>query len=74
MALLVYVDDNILTSNNPKASYKFKTYLSRCFRIKDLTPLKYLLGLEMARGPQGLFLSQRKYALEIVNECSLLGT
>ena len=27
----------------------------------------------MARGPQGLFLCQRKYVLEIVDECGLLG-
>ena len=28
----------------------------------------------MTRGPKGLFLSQRKYALEIVDECGLLGS
>ena len=27
----------------------------------------------MARGPKGLFLYQQKYALEIVDKCSLLG-
>ena len=52
----------------------FKNYLNSCFRIKDLGPLKYFLGLEVARGPLGLFISQRKYALEIEEECGLFGS
>ena len=73
-ALLVYVDDVILASNDPRASREFKAYLNTCFRIKDLGPLKYFLGIEVTRGPHGLFLCQRKYALEIVDECGMLGS
>ena len=73
MALLVYVDNIVLASNNSQASNAFKTYLHACFSIKDLGPLKYFLGIEIARGPKRLFLSQRKYALEVVDECGLLG-
>jgi len=60
MALLIYVDDLVLTGKNPKVSVEFKSYLNNCFQIKDLDPLKYFLGTEVARGPQGLFLYQRK--------------
>jgi len=72
MALLVYVDDIVLASNDPHLCDEFKSYLHSCFSIKDLGPLKYFLGIEVARGPKGLFLSQCKYALEIVDECRLL--
>lgn len=41
--------------------------------MKDLGTLKYFLGLEVTRGPQGIFVSQRKYALDIISECGLLG-
>ncbi|KAK3010227.1 hypothetical protein RJ639_010917 [Escallonia herrerae] len=48
-----------------------KKYLNDCFKLKDLGPLKYFLGIEAARGLHGLFLSQRKYALDILSESSL---
>ena len=73
MALLVYVDDIVLASNDHHACANFKSNLHSYFSIKDLGPLKYFLGIEVAHGPKGLFLSQRKYALEIVDECGLLG-
>jgi len=74
MALFVYVDDIILAGNNTEARTEFKSYLRTYFSIKDLGPLKYFLDIEVARGPQGLFLCQRKYVLEIIHEGGLLGT
>ena len=73
MALLVYVDDVMFASSNTQASQKFKNYLNECFSIKDFGPLKYFLGIEIARGPAGIFLCQRKYTLQIIDECGLLG-
>ena len=73
MASLIYVDDIVLASNNTQVSKAFKKYVHACFSIDDLGPLKYLLGIEVARGFERLFLCQRKYALEIGNECGLLG-
>ena len=58
MNLLVYVDDLILVGNNNKVCEAFKNFLDRKFGIKNLGQLKYILGIEMARGKDGLFLSQ----------------
>lgn len=40
--------------------------------MKDLGPLKYFLGIEVARSSDGFFLSQRKYILDIISEAGLL--
>ncbi|KAK2999397.1 hypothetical protein RJ639_022660 [Escallonia herrerae] len=71
LSVLVYVDDLILAGNNSTACSSFKKYLNDCFKLKDLGPLKYFLGIKAARGPRGLFLSQRKYALDILSETGL---
>ncbi|XP_057251474.1 uncharacterized mitochondrial protein AtMg00810-like [Beta vulgaris subsp. vulgaris] len=41
--------------------------------MKDLGVLKYFLGIEVARSSEGIFLSQRKYALDVLSESGMLG-
>ncbi|GKA69167.1 retrovirus-related pol polyprotein from transposon TNT 1-94 [Tanacetum coccineum] len=71
--VLMYVDDLIVSRNDHEAITQFKTYLSNCFHMKDLGNLKYFLGIEVARAKEGIFLCQRKYALDIISEVGLLG-
>lgn len=71
--ILVYVDDFIIACNDAVVLQEFKDYLQRCFRMKDLGKLKYFLGFEVARNASGFYLSQRKYALDIISETGLLG-
>jgi len=72
LIVLFYVDDLIISGNDHEAIMKFKSYLSECFHMKDLGVLKYFLGVEVARNPKGIFLCQRKYALDIFSEAGLL--
>ncbi|GJT37175.1 retrovirus-related pol polyprotein from transposon TNT 1-94 [Tanacetum coccineum] len=71
--VLMYVDDLIVSGNDHEAITQFKTYLSNCFHMKDLGNLKYFLSIEVASAREGMFLCQRKYALDIISEVGLLG-
>ncbi|CAH9089795.1 unnamed protein product [Cuscuta europaea] len=73
LSILVYVDDLVIAGNDSASIAAFKVYLSNCFRMKDLGKLKYFLGLEVARISSGIFLCQRKYALDVLTETGLLG-
>lgn len=73
IALLVYVDDVLIASNNVQAVAHLKVLLDKQFKHKDPGDLKLFLGLEVARSKEGVNLCQRKYALELLNDAGLLG-
>ncbi|CAM8975821.1 unnamed protein product [Rhodiola kirilowii] len=72
LILLVYVDDVIITGTSSSHIAAVKSYIHDKFRIKDLGFLKFFLGLEVARSDDGIFLNQRKYALELLEDNNLL--
>ncbi|KAH9763832.1 retrovirus-related pol polyprotein from transposon RE1 [Citrus sinensis] len=70
-ALIVYVDDMVVTGNDEEETEALQKYLSREFEMKDLGALKYFLGIEVSRSKGGIFLSQRKYALDLLHETGM---
>nr|GEU72821.1 ribonuclease H-like domain-containing protein [Tanacetum cinerariifolium] len=72
IALLVYVDDIVVTGNCVDEINKFKVFLKSKFKIKDLGQLKYFLGIEVIKTDKDLCLSQKKYCLELLKEYGLL--
>lgn len=43
------------------------------FEIKDSGSLKYFLGMEVARSRKGIFVSQRKYTLDLLTKTGMAG-
>lgn len=62
------MDDVLLASNNIELNEDTKQCLDSTFKIKDLGLVKYFLGLEVARSPAGINLSQHKYTLDLLKE------
>ncbi|GJV81324.1 ribonuclease H-like domain-containing protein [Tanacetum coccineum] len=72
VALLVYVDDFIITGNSLDEVENFKLFLKSKFMIKDLGVMKYFLGIEVLDNSNGICMTQRKYCLELIHEFGLL--
>ena len=65
--LLLYVDDMIITGSDSDAISEVKQHLFSTFEMKDLGPLRYFLGIEVASSPKGYLLSQTKYATDVLH-------
>ncbi|XP_019105425.2 uncharacterized mitochondrial protein AtMg00810-like [Beta vulgaris subsp. vulgaris] len=68
---LSYIDDIILTASFDVVRKSIISLLSTEFAMKDLGPLSYFLGIVVTRHAGGLFLSQRKYATEIIDRAGM---
>jgi hypothetical protein len=71
-ALIIYVDDMIITGDDVEEISRLEKDLSTEFEMKNLGGLKYFLDIEVAGSKQGIFLSQRKYVLDLLSEIGML--
>jgi hypothetical protein len=67
-ALLVYVDDIIVTRDDDKERQILSQCLAKEFKIKALGRLKYFLGIEVAHSRLGIFISPQKYVKDLLEE------
>ncbi|GJS42135.1 ribonuclease H-like domain-containing protein [Tanacetum coccineum] len=65
--LLLYVDDIVLTSSSESLLQQIIRSLHQEFAMTDLGQLNYFLGISVTCDSSRLFLSQKKYALEILD-------
>lgn len=72
IVLFVYVDDIIIARPSTSAIESLKMFLKDLFKLEDLGTLKYFLGLEIARSQQGIYLCQRHYTLQLLEDTCLL--
>nr|GEX85360.1 ribonuclease H-like domain-containing protein [Tanacetum cinerariifolium] len=70
--LLLFVDDIILTASSTSLLQRIISSLHAEFAMTDLGPLNYFLGISAMRTTSGIFLSQKKYATEILEQAHIL--
>ena len=69
--LLLYVDDMIITGNDLNGIQELKDFFSQQFEMKDLGHLSYFLGLEIIHSTNGLYITQAKYASDLLSRAGL---
>jgi hypothetical protein len=69
--LLLYVDDIVLTASSSTFLKFIIDTLSREFSMTDLGPLSHFLNIAVTRSSAGLQLSQKHYALDIIQRAGM---
>ena len=79
MFIVLYVDDLIITRSNESLIDEIKSDLSNAFDMSDLGLTHYCLGIEVWQKEDGVFLTQSKYARDLLykfnmQDCKPLST
>lgn len=72
-AILVYLDDLVLNGKNMDSIIEAKNFLSSQFHMKDMGELRYFLRIEVDKPKEGIFISQKKYVVDLLTEYGLQG-
>ncbi|GKA13983.1 ribonuclease H-like domain-containing protein [Tanacetum coccineum] len=70
--LLLYVDDIVLTTSFEILLQQIIRSLHQEFAMTNLGPLNYFLSKSVTRDSLGLFLSQKKYVIEILDRAHMV--
>ena len=61
----------IITGDDLSGIQELKDFLSQQFKMKDLGHLSYFLGLEITHSIDGLYITQAKYASDLLSRAGL---
>nr|GEU62455.1 hypothetical protein [Tanacetum cinerariifolium] len=67
----IYVDDNIFGSTNLKFSKRFENLMHSKFEMSLMREMKSFLGLQIHQSLRDIFITQAKYASEILKKHSM---
>ncbi|GKV46536.1 hypothetical protein SLEP1_g53512 [Rubroshorea leprosula] len=67
----LYVDDLLITGSNSQLLLSFKANLMKEFEMSYLGEMSYFLGMEIHQCESGIFVSQHKYALDVLKKFSM---
>ncbi|CAA7019223.1 unnamed protein product [Microthlaspi erraticum] len=66
LVVSLYVDDLIFTGNDESMCAEFKSSMQREFEMTDMGKMKFFLGVEVHQSSDGIHISQKKYAKEVL--------
>ncbi|GJW01781.1 ribonuclease H-like domain-containing protein [Tanacetum coccineum] len=69
--LLIYVDDIVLTASSADLLQRIISSIHKEFDMTDLGALNYFLGISVTLDSTGMFLSQKKYALDLLDRAHM---
>ena len=72
LLILVYVDDILITGDDPALVHQLIKDLHFEFALKSLGSVNYFLGFEVFRNSTGIYLHQRKYVLDLLQSTHML--
>ena len=67
VTIIVWVDDIIVAANNTQSLVEMKSSLSQRFKMKDVGPLSWYLGIQFKCGDDCIEMNQSKYMENILN-------
>ncbi|KAL4279618.1 hypothetical protein GQ457_03G008910 [Hibiscus cannabinus] len=71
LVISLYVDDLLVMESNDKAVSEFKLSMQKEFKMYDLGLMSYFLWIEINQCMAGIFVSQNKYALDVLRQLKL---
>ncbi|GJT48569.1 ribonuclease H-like domain-containing protein [Tanacetum coccineum] len=70
--LLLYMDDIVLATSSSDLLHRVISSLQQEFAMTDLGSLNYFLGISVTQDSSGMFLSQKKYVVEILERAGMV--
>jgi len=71
MFVCLYIDDILFIGDDPTMIQDFKQSMVKGFEMTDLGLMAYFLGLEVKQCSDGIFISQAKYAAEVLKKFAM---
>ena len=71
LILSIYVDDMLVARSNSRLIVDFKKEMEAVFEMSNLGLMTYFLGMEISQSSAGIFISQRKYTLDLLKKFNM---
>lgn len=72
--ILIYVDDLLITGNDPLATIRLISQLQHHGQLSQIGPISCFLGIEVTHSTHGIHLNQERYLLYILHKSNMINS